>query len=413
MVGDVGCVCDPRFTGTYCEVPCPLVCDTNRHCEYKEAHQTPECFCNYGYSGYNCSEEISGATSAVGLVASVGLLLLLLLCCVIVPVLLYKRGNIRVMKMVRSFRGYEEDDNKEYDAFILYVSADLDRQFVIQTLVPKLEGRMCLTLCIQQRSLVPTTTTANNTVELARQSRRIILILSPSFIDSSCNSEEYRTTNLQMLQEKRKILLIVLGDIHAAQNKTDDAINRILHSARKLEYPGKQGNQQEYNKFWSRLELSMPKKRPNTLESGKGQSCLVSPSISSSLEPAQDPKAPLEIRQFPNGNLNPQLMQRIVRVPAYNLDASEKTPPVVCAAFDRILGRNDSNDFEIQEKNIDNFGTAKDSYYGQPQPDLPTANGHNGAVNGGFDYSSSRHTNIIQTEALMNGIGQTNTRDGS
>lgn len=45
-------------------------------------------------------------------------------------------------------------DDMENDAFILYVSTDQDRQFVVQTLIPKLEGQMCFTLCIHQRNFV-------------------------------------------------------------------------------------------------------------------------------------------------------------------------------------------------------------------------------------------------------------------
>ncbi|BFY99306.1 hypothetical protein BsWGS_02346 [Bradybaena similaris] len=400
--GGVACICDARFAGKHCQVPCPLVCAANQHCQFNSANQTPGCHCNHGYSGPNCTEEASGATSeplstlTIGLLSSGLLLLLLLLLCVVLPVVLYRNGNITMMRIVHSFRGYEEDDRKEYDAFILFVSADLDRQFVIQTLVPKLEGRMCLTLCIQQRNLVPSIPTATNTVELARQSRRVILIVSPSFITGSCGSDEYQAIHEEMLREKHKILLIVLGDIDAGQSKTDASIYRILNSATSLKYPGKNGNQQDYNDFWSRLELSMPKKRLNSLESGKGQSCLMSPSISSSSECTQDPKAPLEIRLFTNGNLNTQLLQRIVRVPAYKLDTSEKSPPVVCAAFERILGKADSDDSDVQEENVENFATRKDSYYRLRHSDPAVQNSiPNGIVNGGFDYTDIRQTKGI------------------
>lgn len=142
--------------------------------------------------------------------------------------------------------------------------------------------------------------------------------------------------------------------------------------------------------------MSMPKKRLNSLESGKGQSCLMSPSISSSSECTQDPKAPLEIRLFTNGNLNTQLLQRIVRVPAYKLENSEKTPPVVCAAFERILGKADSDDSDILEENADSFATRKDSYYRLRHSDPALQNGiPNGIANGGFDYTDIRQTNGI------------------
>ena len=45
-------------------------------------------------------------------------------------------------------------DDRDFDAFVSYASSDLDRKFVLEVLVPRLEESLSFTLCLHQRDFM-------------------------------------------------------------------------------------------------------------------------------------------------------------------------------------------------------------------------------------------------------------------
>lgn len=132
-------------------------------------------------------------------------------------------------------------------------------------------------------------------------------------------------------------------------------------------------NLQEMEKFWKRLALSLPKRRPGQTESMASQSCLTSPSTQTKFEDIgiDALKAPLEIRSFHHSHPKGPPLKQIVRVPAVDLDteSSSSRAPIFCIQLNRLLGGSSESDSKPSSL------SPLDPYYVSPRdqhpPDYP------------------------------------------
>ncbi|XP_059142952.1 multiple epidermal growth factor-like domains protein 11 [Physella acuta] len=372
------CVCEPSFRDVFCNEPCTLDCGPKGICQFSD-NKTEVCECtDKHYTGPTCSElrpleEEAGLSPWLGVGIAAVILLVSSATIVLAIYLMWKQQNITIMNLVYWLQPYEDDDGRDYDAFVSYASADQDRQFVIQTLVPRLEGRMCYTLCIHQRNFIPGLYITDNITGSVKRSRRTILILSPAFVASGWCKFEYQMALQEMLCEKHRILPIILGDISHLKQDMDDTLKTILKTVTWLEYPGKDSSDEEMEKFWKRLALSLPKRRPGQMESMASQSCLTSPSTQTKHEDIVSDalKAPLEIRSFHHSHPKGPPLKQIVRVPAVDLDteSSSSQAPIFCLQLNRLL--NGSSESDSKPSSL----SPLDPYYVSPRdqhpPDYP------------------------------------------
>ncbi|CAL1544805.1 unnamed protein product [Lymnaea stagnalis] len=369
------CVCQKHFIDAFCSEPCTLDCGEHGKCELNGTNKTMECYCvDTGFTGLNCSGsrplEASALSPWAGVAIAAVLLAVLAILLVVIPYWLWKQRNLTMLNIVHWFQPFEEDDGRDYDAFVSYASADLDRQFVIQTLVPRLEGRMCYTLCIHQRNFVAGLYITDNITGSVKKSRRTLLVISPAFVSSSWCKFEYQMALQEMLHEKHRILPIIIGDVSHLKDEMDDTLKSILNTVTWLEYPGIDASEQQLDKFWKRLALSLPKKRPGQSEPVLGKSCLVSPSSTTS-DVSQEPKAPLEIRSFKHNNLRGLPFQQIIRVPAKDIDssASSRTSKSLFSFLSGLFGR--SKDDDLESQNVNSSQSPLDPYYVPRQSGAP------------------------------------------
>lgn len=121
---------------------------------------------------------------------------------------------------------------------------------------------------------------ANNIVKAIESSRRTIMVLSPEYVKSEWCRMEYQKAQHEMLKLKHKIIPIVLEDLSEVKN-VDKNLKSILNSVTYLEWPGPE-NTKKLERFWKKLELSLPKK------STQNSSSLSTSDSSSSSEPISD-----------------------------------------------------------------------------------------------------------------------------
>jgi len=107
----------------------------------------------------------------------------------------------------------EVDRDKQYDAFVSY--SHLDEPFVVQQLVPHLEGGdNPFKLCIHIRDWPIGGYIPNQIVKSVESSRRTIIILSPNFLTSSWGQVEFREAYLKMVKERcPRVIIILLKDV--------------------------------------------------------------------------------------------------------------------------------------------------------------------------------------------------------
>ncbi|XP_041360206.1 platelet endothelial aggregation receptor 1-like [Gigantopelta aegis] len=264
------CVCDRGWKGVFCHNKCPLDCGSHGNCS-EFANKTLYCSCDFKYMGPRCKQlrplpkpKMVEATWHWWVVGScIFLLLILLVLLVALPYWLWKRKEIFIMKIVYLFQPFEDEDDKLYDAFVSYKSTEADEHFVVHTLYPKLEKAMNFKLCLHFRDFVPGETIANNIIKAMENSRRTILVLTPSYVQSEFCRFEYQRAQHEMLKRKQRIIPIVLQDISSDRMFMDETLKNILDTITYIAWPSDEQDK-KVDKFWKRLELSMPKKRKLT-----------------------------------------------------------------------------------------------------------------------------------------------------
>ncbi|OWF36139.1 neurogenic locus notch homolog protein 2-like [Mizuhopecten yessoensis] len=270
--GDIGaileCVCDDGGSGGLCQDLCCMPCSKFGHCKTL-SNGTEFCQCQFNYEGDLCEmkEKLSTPAPSSTEVALWPLWVsaIVLVCLIVAAVLLFfwmwrNRVTI-VMKIVHYFQAYEDDDEKTWDAFVSYKSADIDQKFVLNTLFPKLEKELGFTLCLHHRDFLPGETIANNIINAIDNSRRTILILTPRYVTSEFTRFEYQVAQHEMLKRKHKIIPILLEDIADVNDNMDPNLKQIIKSVTYLAYPGADSTEKKIDHFWKKLTLSMPKKR--------------------------------------------------------------------------------------------------------------------------------------------------------
>ncbi|ESO86685.1 hypothetical protein LOTGIDRAFT_166958 [Lottia gigantea] len=265
----VSCECFKNWTGHFCNEPCLLNCGDHGKCV---KHETEVCACYWNYTGVNCETHdpsmnlMKGATtikvtntpwSVIGI--CFGLLVVLLMLLILIPYYLYRKQWIPMRKLVYYFQHYEDDDGKEYDAFISYKSSKSDEQFVVQKLYPKLEKELDFKLCLHFRDFLPGEAIANSIIQAIQNSRRTIMILTPNYIESEWCRLEYQTAQHEMLKLKHKIIPIILEDIDHVKS-VDSNLKSIIDTVTYIKWPLGEISKEE-EKFWKLLELTMPKKK--------------------------------------------------------------------------------------------------------------------------------------------------------
>lgn len=106
---------------------------------------------------------------------------------------------------------------------------------------------------------------SNNIINAVDGSRRTILILTPRYIESEFTKFEYEKAQQEMLKRKHRIIPIVLEDISRLSSTMDKSLKAIISAVTYLEWP-MESDCKKIDKFWKRLQLSLPKKKVADIE---------------------------------------------------------------------------------------------------------------------------------------------------
>ena len=141
----------------------------------------------------------------------------LLLLTVITVILLYKyQGELKVFIFTRfnlhPFDRIDDSDPKKiYDAFISYSGEDY--QWVVNTLQRRLENHNPpYKLCLHHRDFQVGALIQENIFKSVDHSKRMLMVLSPSFAKSGWCLLEFRFAHQKVLQDRTNYLIIILFD---------------------------------------------------------------------------------------------------------------------------------------------------------------------------------------------------------
>ena len=207
------------------------------------------------------SKDQASSTTEIIVGACAGALSFLVIAVILTLLYLRQTNNITLIKLLHWFKDFEEDDTRTYDAFVSFASSNWDTDFVVHTLIPMLEGRHHFRLCVHQRDFLPGHFITENITSAVRLSRRTLLLVTPAYLDSEWCRFEYQVALQEMMSERHRILPVIVGDVTELRKRMSDTLDKLIKSVTWLEYPGVEADQRQMDKFWTRLVLSMPKKR--------------------------------------------------------------------------------------------------------------------------------------------------------
>ncbi len=142
-----------------------------------------------------------------------------------------------------------------YDAFVAYSSHREERPWVHTTLREKLEGEHGLKLCMYHRDFKVGRDLADTIVEGINSSSKILLILSPTFLNSCWCEFEVRMANEKVVKERRDaVILVVYSRLDQAGVRLPRKLARLLEKRIYIEWTEDPDGQKL---FWSRLAQAM------------------------------------------------------------------------------------------------------------------------------------------------------------
>ncbi|XP_013869326.1 interleukin-1 receptor accessory protein-like 1 isoform X2 [Austrofundulus limnaeus] len=210
----------------------------------------------------------------VELAGGLGAILLLLICLVT----LYKCYRIELMLFYRNHFGSEDidGDNKDYDAYLSYTKVDPDQwsqetreeeRFALEILPDVLEKHYGYKLFIPDRDLIPTGTYIEDVARCVDQSKRLIIVMTPSYVVRrgwSIFELETRLRNMLVTGEI-KVILIECAELRGIMNYQEvEALKHTIKMLTVIKWRGPSSNKLS-SKFWKQLLYEMPFKRMEPL----------------------------------------------------------------------------------------------------------------------------------------------------
>ncbi|XP_068165605.1 interleukin-1 receptor accessory protein-like 1 isoform X2 [Antennarius striatus] len=210
----------------------------------------------------------------VELAGGLGAILLLLICLVT----LYKCYRIELMLFYRNHFGSEDidGDNKDYDAYLSYTKVDPDQwsqetreeeRFALEILPDVLEKHYGYKLFIPDRDLIPTGTYIEDVARCVDQSKRLIIVMTPSYVVRrgwSIFELETRLRNMLVTGEI-KVILIECAELRGIMNYQEvEALKHTIKMLTVIKWRGPSSNKLN-SKFWKQLIYEMPFKRMEPL----------------------------------------------------------------------------------------------------------------------------------------------------
>lgn len=166
------------------------------------------------------------------------------------------RGELKIFLFTRLRwhpfdRVDDSDPSKIYDAFVSY--SGRNAEWVMQTLKEKLENEdPSYKLCIHDRDFLVGATIFQNVFDSVKTSRRMIMVLSNSFLQSEWCMLEFRAAHRKVLKDRMNYLIIVLFD-DVDIKSLDDELKLYLRTNTYLSVSNKW--------FWQRLRYALPQQK--------------------------------------------------------------------------------------------------------------------------------------------------------
>ena len=243
----------------------PFVCDCNLLWFRNWYVSSPALF-SEPYLNYTCKNIESTPLKSFSLEQQVCLLshetCVIIMACVVIfmfvvtviSVTYQYRWHIRLML---AFRGHGDIMRRRLQAqnfdFDIFLScADEDEPWVVQRLLPQLEGRLGLRVCFHKRDFLPGKNILNNIVDSVKTSKKFLMVFSEHFAKSQWCQFELDLCLGHVLDHEDALIVTCLGDVASRDlTSTMIAVQNTTTYIQWEESPYVRAS------FWNRLELCL------------------------------------------------------------------------------------------------------------------------------------------------------------
>ncbi|CRL03398.1 CLUMA_CG016341, isoform A [Clunio marinus] len=146
-----------------------------------------------------------------------------------------------------------KDDPYNYDVFVSY--SDKDRNWVLDELIPNLERRAEIKICLHERDFQVGLSILENIIHSMDQSRCLLLVISESFLKSNWCSFEMHLAQHRLIETRREqLILVLLQDI--PKSRRPRTLTFLMRTKTYIMWPNE--NKPELrNVFWRRLKKAI------------------------------------------------------------------------------------------------------------------------------------------------------------
>nr|KAG5696804.1 hypothetical protein BaRGS_012827 [Batillaria attramentaria] len=166
------------------------------------------------------------------------------------------RWHIRLV-LYEAFRGRGEARRRrlqqqhfQYDVFVSYASEDL--QWVRQHLMPELEERLGLRLCVHERDFIPGKPIVDNIEETLQTSKKVLMVFSTDFARSQWCQFELTLCLSHVMDYDDALLVVLLHDVPA--HDMTSAMMAVLRTTTYIEWG--EGPDARAS-FWGRIKIAL------------------------------------------------------------------------------------------------------------------------------------------------------------
>uniref|UniRef100_A0A1B6L1S5 TIR domain-containing protein n=1 Tax=Graphocephala atropunctata TaxID=36148 RepID=A0A1B6L1S5_9HEMI len=146
-----------------------------------------------------------------------------------------------------------------YDVFVSY--SDVDRSWVLDQLIPNIEGDNDISLCFHERDFKVGLGILENIIECMDRSHSLLLIVSSAFVRSKWCQFEMHLAQYRLIETLRdQLVLILLEDI--PRKSRPQTLHHLMMTKTYLIWPQQPSREDATELFWKRLKRAL-KPNPN------------------------------------------------------------------------------------------------------------------------------------------------------
>nr|QNL15334.1 toll-like receptor 27.1 [Littorina littorea] len=152
------------------------------------------------------------------------------------------RGDVKRMRLLA--------DHFRYDVFVSYTSEDLP--WVRAHLMPELEGRLGLRLCVHERDFIPGNNIVDNIADCVQSSKKILMVFSRDFVKHQWCQFELTFCLSHAMDYDDALIIVCVDDV--VSSEMTSAMMAVLKITTYIQW---EEFADAIEAFWGRLRLSM------------------------------------------------------------------------------------------------------------------------------------------------------------